>query len=335
MQSAKAQTLPAIARGASGLGPRKVIVGTSMRAFWGNHPGVEKRLDELTGLIDAMQAESQRRCGRGVDLAILSETTVSGEAGGNALACAVALDGPFSRAFAQKARSHGCYVVAPTYLLESAKSCSNAAVLFGRKGEVAGIYRKVHLVVSPDGSRLEGGAIPGKEYPVFTCDFGKLGIQICYDIEFGRGWQELASKGAELIAWPTQSPQTTQPAARAIENRCYIVSSTWRHNASVFEPTGKILAQVKPPGQVLVQEIDLSYAILPWSAKLRNGIALKERYGSRIGYRYYEDEDHGIFWSNDPQTPVRAMVQQAGLLEAGEQLARVREVYRRAGMTNF
>ena len=30
-----------------------------------------------------------------------------------------------------------------------------------------------------------------------------------------RGWRELAAKGAELIAWPTQSPQTSQPAARA------------------------------------------------------------------------------------------------------------------------
>src|SRR5258707_3123413 len=27
--------------------------------------------------------------------------------------------------------------------------------------------------------------------------------------------------------------------------RCYIVSSTWRNNASVFEPTGKIAAQLR------------------------------------------------------------------------------------------
>ncbi len=154
-------------------------------------------------------------------------------------------------------------------------------------------------------------------------------------MQFGRGWQEHARKGAELIAWPTQSPQTTQPAARAIQHRFCIVSSTWPHNASVFEPTGKILAQIKPPGPVLVQEIDLSYAILPWSAKLRNGKAIEDRCGPRIGYRYYEDEDCGIFWSNDPQTPARVMVQSAGLLEAEEQLARVRDVYRRAGMTDF
>ena len=105
---------------------------------------------------------------------------------------------------------------------------SNAAVLFGRKGDIAGIYRKVHLVVSPEGRDFENGCTPGGDVPVFECDFGKLGIQICYDIEFDYGWSELARKGAELIVFPTQSPQTSHPACRAMHNRCYIVSSTWR-----------------------------------------------------------------------------------------------------------
>ena len=121
-------------------------------------------------------------------------------------------------------------------------------------------------------------ATPGKEEPVFQCDFGKLGIQICYDMDFDYGWGELARKGAELVAWPSQSPQTSQPACRAKHNHYYIVSSTWQNNASVFEPTGKIVSQVKwamgddkvegrqltpPEDNILVQELDLSYAILP------------------------------------------------------------------------
>ena len=225
----------------------------------------------------------------------------------------------------------------PTYLREAdnPQRCSNAAVLVDRAGREAGTYRKVQLVVAADGKPMEGGSSPGREYPVFDCDFGKLGVQICYDVEFDKGWQDLAAKGAELIAWPTQSPQTAQPAARAAAHRCHIVSSTWRHNASIFEPTGKIAAQIKPPAQVLVEEIDLSYVILPWSSKLRNGKALQQKFGERIGFRYYEDEDCGIFWSNDPKMPVREMTRSLGLLEADEELARVREAYSRAGLRNF
>jgi len=37
--------------------------------------------------------------------------------------------------------------------------------------------------------------------------FGRVGIQICYDMEFDRGWDELSRQGCDLVAWPTQSPQ--------------------------------------------------------------------------------------------------------------------------------
>ncbi|MCC6539814.1 MAG: carbon-nitrogen hydrolase family protein [Bryobacterales bacterium] len=312
--------------------PRKVIIGTAMKAFWVKHPGVSARLAELTALVDEMARESQRRYGRGLDLAILPETSLSGEANGDALANSVPWAGAMQEAFARTAREHRCYIVAPTYLKEAARRCTNAAVLIDRRGEAVGTYRKMHLVVGADGKTMEGGATPGRENPVFACDFGKLGIQICYDIEFDNGWRDLAAKGAEIIAWPTQSPQTTQPATRAAAGQCYIVSSTWRHNASIFEPTGKIAAQLKAPGQTLVEEIDLSYAILPWSGKLGNGRALTAKYGNRVGFRYYEDEDLGLFWSNDPKLPIRQMFEPLGIVEVDEELNRVREAYRLAGI---
>jgi predicted amidohydrolase len=314
-----------------------VIIGTMMQSFWGEHPGLDARLDQLSAALDRMSAESKRRYGRGLDLAILPETCISGEADGDALARSFPFDGPMGRTFSRAAAEHRCYVVVSTYLREAddARRCSNAAVLVGRDGKVAGIYRKVHLVPSPDGHNFEGGATPGREFPVFGCDFGKLGIQICYDMEFDPGWRELARNGAEIIAWPTQSPQRSQPSARAMEQRCYIVSSTWRNNASIFEPTGKIAAHIEPPGQLLVHEIDLSYAILPWSSKLKNGKALQQKYGDKVGFHYYEDEDLGIFWSNDPNMPVREMAASLGLREAHEELARVRELYRKAGVAGY
>jgi hypothetical protein len=213
-----------------------------------------------------------------------------------------------------------------------------------------GIYRKVHVVVDTASGAMEHGSTPGKDEPVFECDFGKLGIQICYDMEFDDGWRELARKGAELVVWPTQSPQTCQPAARAKQNNYYIVSSTWRNNASIFEPTGKIVAQVKwppsdkkvdsanlvaPESNILVQELDLSYAILPWSSTLRHGDALKEAFGDKVGYRYYEDEDRGMFWSNDPHMTIRQMLRSLSLTEEQEELQRVKEYYHKAGVTGY
>jgi len=332
-----AETAWSVPKSTSGLPPRKVIVGTAMQAFWVPYPGLAKRIEELSAIVDLIAAEAKRSHGRGVDIAILPEAAVTGEVGRDALSQSVPWSGPLGEAFTQLARRHSCYIVVPTYLREAHDPgrCSNAAILVDRKGNVAGTYRKAHLVVSADGKTMEGGSTPGTEFPVFDCDFGKLGIQICYDMEFDRGWRELAAKGAELIAWPTQSPQTSQPAARAMQQRCHIVSSTWRNNASIFEPTGKIVGQLKPPDQVMVHELDLSYALLPWSSKLRNGRALNEKFGKKIGFRYYEDEDLGIFWSNDNRIPVRRMVEELGVLETDEELARVRGCYRQAGLIDY
>jgi len=334
--------------------PRKVIVGTVMQPFWIEYPGLQKRLDQLISIIDRMQAESQKKYGRGLDLAVLPETSLSGEAGpaDKATEWAYPLEGAVQDTFAREARQCHCYIVMATYLLEDRETrrYSNAAVLFDRSGGVAGIYRKVQLVIDPGRESMEHGSTPGKEEPVFQCDFGKLGIQICYDMDFDHGWTELARQGAELVAWPTQSPQTSQPAARAKRGRFYIVSSTWRNNASIFEPTGKIVSQVTwpatekqaeagdlvpPENNILVQELDLSYAILPWSSALKNGESLKKMYGDKVGYRYYEDEDCGMFWSNDPHMTIRQMMQSLGLQETYEEYRHAAEVYHKAGVPGY
>jgi len=317
--------------------PRKVILGTAMQAFWGEYPGLQKRLAQLESTLDSMNDQSRKKFGRGLDLAVLPEVAVTGEVAGDIVVHSVPYDGPVRETFSRKARELGCYIVVPLYLLEDKERriCTNSAVLVDRKGDVAGIYRKLHLAVQNGSDSMEGGMTPGREAPVFECDFGKLGIQICFDMEFDYGWQQLENHGAELVAWPTQSPQTAHPASRAMRHGLYIVSSTWRDNASIFEPTGKIVSQIRAPAHVLVDQIDLSYAILPWSPQLQQGEALSKKYGDRVGFHYYADEDCGLFWSNDPGLTIGQMMRSLGVARAEDELKRVRQLYRKAGVPGY
>src|SRR2546429_8456775 len=94
--------------------PRKVIVGTAMQSFWGQYPGLHNRLDQLAGIVDQMAAQAKTKYNRGLDLAVLPETAITGEADGDALAHSVPFDGPVQEVFARKSREHGCYIVVPT-----------------------------------------------------------------------------------------------------------------------------------------------------------------------------------------------------------------------------
>ena len=231
------------------------------------------------------------------------------------------------------AREHNCYLVFGGVFNDhpNTKGCTNEAIVIGRKGELVGRYVKVHPVL--DGAKsdgeivFEGGVQPGGDYNVFDLDFGRVGIQICYDVEFPEGWRRLAAKGAEVIFYPTQSPQLTRTSMYAAMHEYWVVSSTFRNNASFFEPgTGLIAAQIKEPKQSLVHEIDLSYVILPWSSALRNGEAFLSKYGNRVGYRYSESEDRGVFWSNDPEMTIGQMASSIGLLDTATlQQARARQ----------
>ena len=104
----------------SNLPPRKVIVGTSMEAFWVEYPGLPQRLNQLGAIVDKMAAESMKKYGRRLDLAVLPEVAVNGEAGEDAFGHAFPLEGAVKESFSRKAREHQCYIVAPDVLARRA-----------------------------------------------------------------------------------------------------------------------------------------------------------------------------------------------------------------------
>ncbi len=309
--------------------PRKVVVGTVVNSLWGEPTDPDVRLEVVCGLIDEVAAEAERKYPEdGLDLIVLPEEVLTAGSLATPAEKALPLEGRVLETFAAKAREHATYLIVPLALADDPENgvYSNAAPLIDRDGELVGVYRKYHPVSYPGTDDLEGGITPGAEFNVFDCDFGRVGIQICWDMSYGDGWAELARKGAEIVAWPTAAAQTLLPRARALENHYYIVSSTPQDNASVFEPSGLIAAQVKPPERVLVHRFDLSYMVLPWSQQLRGGKGLTELFGDRVGYHWSDTELSGTFWSNDPETTIGEMAEKLGVLEFHEEVERSRKL---------
>jgi len=298
------------ARGRAG---RKIVVASAVHGMWGEYPGLPRRLKELAGIVEEMARKAAGRFGgAGLDLAVLPEFALTGSSRRPLSQAALRLGDEVLKPLGAISRRHGCYLVAPLHLVEGARRVRyfNAALLLDRRGGLAGIYRYVH----PSAWELAGSGIsPGEGFPAFDCDFGRIGIQFCGEVRHADGWRALRRKGAELIAFPTQPGYPSQVAARAMANRLYVLSSPWRGKAALHDPLGQLIAQATPEEKVLVERIDLSYAVLGWQPELAGGKAFDRAYGPRAGYRYYEEEDWGIFWSNDPKTPVAEMVRRLGL----------------------
>ena len=148
----------------------------------------------------------------------------------------------------------------------------NTAVLMDREGKLAGKYRKVYL----PREEIEGGITPGNDYPVFETDFGKVGMMICWDIQYADPARALALRGAELILTPIWGGNETLGKARAIENRVFIASSGYDYPTQIMDPDGEILALAKDEGAVAFTTIDLNRRYLePWLGDMR-GRFMKE-----------------------------------------------------------
>lgn len=134
------------------------------------------------------------------------------------------IDGPSVGAISDIARTHGIAIVLGMPERDGDR-VFNTALAVDATGAVAGRYRKIHLFGDDEPSIFT----PGEGLTVITVGPFKVGLAICYDIEFPELARALARGGADLIAVPTANmlPYTEVPTtavrARALENGVAVI----------------------------------------------------------------------------------------------------------------
>jgi predicted amidohydrolase len=161
--------------------------------------------------------------------------------------------GPVTDAYGELARRKKAYVIAGIYEREGA-AVYNTAVLIDRTGKVAGKYRKVYI----PREEIEVGITPGSDYPVFDTDFGRIGMMICWDVEYPEPARALALGGAEIIFMPIWDGDNLLTKARAVENHLFLVESSYGSPTQVLDPNGEQLALAPKVRTAAVATIDLN-----------------------------------------------------------------------------
>jgi predicted amidohydrolase len=145
-------------------------------------------------------------------------------------------------------------------------------MLAGPDGLV-GSYRKVHLPFLGIDRFLSPGDRP---FEIFELPFGKVGMNICYDISFPESSRVLKLMGAELIVLPTNWPPGARRSpefvvnTRALENHLFYAACNrvgsergWEFigRSKVVDCNGDTLAEAGIEAEeLLVVEMDLPEA---------------------------------------------------------------------------
>jgi len=214
--------------------------------------------------------------------------------------------GPFSSRFADFAHKHRCYVFCGLYTRDSDRYY-NAMVLLDRQGQVSGEYRKMH----PTEGEMKKGVSPGpSEPPVFETDFGKIGGQICFDIEWQDGWEKLQKAGAEIVFWPSAFGGGQKLNMLANLNRYVVVSSTQKGASRVCDISGETLALTGRWDRSLCIPVNLEKVFIhTWPYAERFG-DMRKKYGQDIRIVTFHDEEWTIIESRAPDVSVAEVLQE-------------------------
>lgn len=141
----------------------------------------------------------------------------------------------FKAAYSELAERYNKIIAAPSFPVRTDDHYYNRVFVFSPKG-LAG-YQDKFFMTRFENEQWGIHASP-KKLTVFETNWGKFGIQICYDSEFGIGTHHLAENGIDLLLVPSCT-ETIRGAsrvhvgtrARAMEQQLYAVVSQTVGNA--------------------------------------------------------------------------------------------------------
>jgi predicted amidohydrolase len=219
---------------------------------------------DVPAALAALDATAAEAAHRGARLLVCPELTLTGyDIAPRAAELAEPAGGPMAEAVAGIAAEHGL-AIAWSWPERDGDHVHIAAELVDRDGTVLARHRKAHLY-GPD----EAGAyVPGDGTPaVGDIDGYRVGLLVCYDVEFPEQVRMVALAGADLLACPTalmapyDAVSTLIVPARAFENQMAVAYAnragsehdlTYTGLSCVVGPDGADLARADDrPGLVV------------------------------------------------------------------------------------
>lgn len=211
------------------------------------------------------------------DLVVLPELALCGYGDAERVRrLAVAQGSAFMNDVRQLARAAGKGVIAG-YAEEADGIRYNAAVAIGPDGDIRGNYRKVNLW----GPHEKGLFTPGLPSPVMEWAGLKLGLLICYDLEFAEAARDLVLRGADtlIVISATSRPYSVVSErlvpTRGYENGCHVVYANVVNRDGRFDfigmsritaPDGSTLAVAPDDRAALIEATVRRQVVEAWRA---------------------------------------------------------------------
>jgi len=231
---------------------------------------------------------------------------------------AESIPGPTTDLFSKKARENHCYILCPVFTKREEKYW-NSVVVIDRTGSILGIYDKLHPVTTTsDYTQFEQGVTPGIKTPVFDLDFGRIGVQICFDALFPASWEDLSRQGARIIFWCSAYNGGFPLQSYAWLHHYYVISSVSTEKSRIIDPCGSILAESNSHLNVIWRNINLDYAVCHNDFNYSVPDRILTAYPGKVEIRTHWDEGHFLVEPLDPSLTIAQLQREFGFISVQE-----------------
>jgi hypothetical protein len=182
--------------------------------------------------------------------------------------------------FAQIARENNCYMVYSAYRLMPDGTKRNSSVLIDRKGNVVGIYNKNHPTIG----EIENGELCGKDARVFECDFGRVAMAICFDLNFDELRLKYVKARPDLIIFSSMYHGGLMQSYWAYSCRCHFVGAIAGKNtpSEIRNPLGQVIASNTNYFNFAVAKVNLDCELAHLDYNWERLRKLKAKYGPKV-----------------------------------------------------
>ncbi|MEU7283322.1 carbon-nitrogen hydrolase family protein [Streptomyces sp. NPDC045431] len=196
---------------------------------------------DVAANLKVLDEAAARAAATGAGLLVAPEMFLTGYAIGDGVArLAEPADGDSADAIAEIAGRHGL-AIAYGYPERDGDTVYNSAQLIGPDGTRLLSYRKTHLY-----GGFESDSFTPGDQPVVQTELGglRVGLMICYDVEFPENVRAHALAGTDLLLVPTALMHPAEVVAesvvpvRAFENQLYIAYANRTGQEGDFEFVG-------------------------------------------------------------------------------------------------
>lgn len=213
--------------------------------------------------------------------------------------------------FSDFSKKNNCYTICSVDTPAGHGMFYISAVVIDRQGKRIGAYHKIH----PTADEIKNGVMPGPLFqPVIQTDFGKIGVQICFDVLWDDGWEMYRKQGAEIIFFPSAFPGGQMINERAWKHKVVVVSSTRKGTSKICSITGEELAKTgfwNP--QLCWAPVNLEKAFLHLWPFVQHFPAIQKKYGRKVDIKVFHEEEWAIIESLSPDVFVKDILKEFNL----------------------